>query len=462
MVNTHQEHKETRTVSFFMVYLKKDVKKMDVLSKKEEKIFQNAVFFSKDNLGIEKDDSKCIDCGECQNTCNRLCQIKIKEHPENCLACGQCILTCPTNALKPKKARDKIIEAEKEGKTLICYTSPAIRVSFGEAFGQKPGTFTIEKLIGALKKIGFDYVLDTTFGADLTILEEAMELKERIKEEKNLPLMTSCCPAWVKYVCDQEPELISHLSTCKSPIGMQGEMVKKYFCEQMKIDKENTFTVAITPCTAKKMEIKEPQITGTDAVLTMTELVDWLKEEQISWDNCEEKTFDSLWKEGSGGGSLFGITGGVTSSLLRTYYFLETGQNKENISFDSLHDEDGFKTLEIEVNDRKINVAVVQKLAKIKPLLDEIRNKKSPYQVIEVMNCEGGCVGGGGQIKYEPTKKQEVIKLRKQGLKARDKEVAIRFAHQNPDIKKIYEDFLIVLNGEIAKKYLHRSYEKEN
>ena len=354
---------------------------------KEHQVFQKAVQISENNLGIERDNAKCIDCGQCKVTCMERTGLDFGSDTEKCLACGQCILTCPTGALKVKKELDHVLKAKNEGKILVCYTSPAIRVSIGEEFGLAPGTFCLEELVGSLRALGFTYVFDTTFGADLTIIEEASELKSRLLNHGVLPMMTSCCPAWVKYAKDNMPEILDHISTCKSPIGMQGEMIKTYFCEKQNLEKDQVYTVAITPCTAKKMETKE--VPGTDAVLTVTELAEWMKKEPIDFKNISKSTFDTFFQEGSGGGSLFGVTGGVTESALRTFYYLMTREElKEEIL--PIHSLQNVKEYTLHVGEYSVRVAVVHELSKAKEILDSVRLGKSPYHFIEIMNCKGG------------------------------------------------------------------------
>lgn len=435
------------------------------LSAKEEKskkIFNNAVVFSEKNLGIEKDDSVCIDCGICKNTCLERCGLNFGEDTEKCLTCGQCIITCPTNALKPKRELDNVLKAKKDGKILVCYTSPAVRVAIGEFFGFEAGSFLQDELIGALRTLGFDYVFDTTFGADLTIMEEATELKNRILNNGVLPMFTSCCPAWVKYAETFYPEILNHLSSCKSPIGMEGIMVKEYFAKEKNIAKENLFTVAITPCTAKKFELKREEIPGTDAVLTISEVANWLKSENINIKEVEKSRFDSLLKEGSGGGVIFGNTGGVAESALRTLYHFMTGNdfNENTITFNNVRGYENVREASVKINDLEIKVAIVHQISKAKKLLEDVKNGVSPYHFIEIMNCQGGCIGGGGMPKYPEGMEKTYKEKRIDGLYKRDNSDLIKTSYDNPDIKKIYNDFLQYPGSEIAHKYLHTTYKK--
>ena len=433
-------------------------------TKESKRIFEHAVLFDEKNLGVAKDDAICIDCGICKSTCLERCGLNFGEDTEKCLTCGQCIITCPTGALKPKNEVEKVLEAKKEGKILICYTSPAIRVSIGDAFGYEAGAFLQEELIGSLRSLGFTYVLDTTFGADLTIMEEASELKTRIQDNGTLPMFTSCCPAWVKYAETFYPEILDHISTCKSPIGMQGIMVKEYFTKQMHLNKENVFTVAVTPCTAKKFEVRREEIPGTDAVITVSELTKWLKEEKIDLKNVQKSSFDSLLGEGSGGGTIFGNTGGVCEAALRTLYYFLTGNdfNEKQLSFKNVRGYDNVKEATIKIEDKEIRVAVVHKISAAKKIIEDVKNGVSPYHFIEIMNCQGGCIGGGGQPKYPEGMESVVKEKRIAGLYKRDEADNIKASYQNPDIKKIYQEFLIEPNSEIAHHYLHTSYKRRN
>ncbi len=444
--------------SMFVPYENKESEEV----KKSKRIFEHAVLFDEKNLGVAKDDSVCIDCGICKTTCLERCGLNFGEDTSKCLTCGQCIITCPTKALKPKSEVENILKAKEDGKILICYTSPAIRVSIGESFGYEPGTFLVGKLVGALRKLGFTYVLDTTFGADLTIMEEANELKERILHQGVLPMFTSCCPAWVKYAETFYPEILDHLSTCKSPIGMQGIMVKEYFAKQMSLEKEKIYTVAITPCTAKKFELKREEIPGTDAVITVSELTDWLKKETVDLKNVEESTFDSLLGEGSGGGTIFGNTGGVCEAALRTLYYDLTGKDyaPENLEFQKVRGYENVKEATVKIEGREIRLAVVHKISAAKKILEEVKNGTSPYHFIEIMNCQGGCVGGGGQPRYPEGMEQTFKEKRIAGLYQRDHEDKVKAAYQNPDIKKIYQNFLLEPGSEIAHRYLHTNYKK--
>ncbi len=438
--------------------------KLDANKQESKKIFNNAVSFSDDNLGVEKDASLCIDCGLCRNTCLERCGLNFGEDTEKCLTCGQCIITCPTNALKPKNELLKVLKAKQENKVLVCYTSPAVRVAIGEFFGFEPGTFLQEELIGALRLLGFNYVLDTTFGADLTIMEEAMELKNRILNHGVLPMFTSCCPAWIKYAETFYPEILENISSCKSPIGMEGIMVKEYFAKQKGISKEDLFTVAITPCTAKKFELKREEIPGTDAVLTISEVANWLKKENINLKEVEKSSFDSLLGEGSGGGMIFGNTGGVTESALRTLYHFLTGANfkEAKITFNNVRGYDNVREATIKINDLEIKVAVVHQISKAKKIIEDVANGLIHYHFIDIIIWQVGGIGGGGMPKFPEGMEKTFKEKRMNGLYKKDSSDLIKASYENPDIKKIYNEFLLYPGSKIAHEYLHTTYKKHN
>lgn len=413
------------------------------------------------NPSIARISEKCINCGQCKKTCEKTVNISydlnVCKNPI-CIGCGQCILNCPTGALVPKYSYKEVKEImDANEKIVIALTSPAIRVSIGEHFGIKPGENVEGKLVTSLKKLGFDYVFDTAFGADLTILEEVAELAGRLTNKGPLPQFTSCCPAWVKYAEIYHPELIENISTCKSPIGMQCAIIKTYFCEKKGFDPSKIVTVAITPCTSKKMEAKEytPNI---DYVVTASELSLLLKEEDIKLDSLSETPFDVMLGESSGAGILFGSSGGVTESVIRTLYRIMTKENlkKDKLVFNEVRGLKGIKEATIYIGKYELRVAVVQKLGNLEILLENDDYKK--YHFIEVMNCEGGCVGGGGQP-LSPIHQLEKIKNdRMQGIFDIDSKRVVRTAHDNKELKALYKEYLKKPLSEISLKLLHTSY----
>lgn len=438
----------------------------DAFEKKNSKIINEVeenkmVKISDYNPAIARVNEKCINCGQCKRTCEKIVNLsydlnKCKE--PICIGCGQCLLNCPTGAIIPKysyKEVKSIIDENK--KIVVAIISPAVRVSIGEMFGLEPGENTENRLVTALKKLGFDYVFDTVFGADLTILEEVAEFAKRLGDKSRLPQFTSCCPAWVKYAEIYHPELIDHISSCKSPIGMQCAIIKSYFCEKKGFDPSQIVTVAITPCTAKKMEAKEYTI-NIDFVLTASELGILLKEEEIKLNELDNTDFDSIMGEGSGGGVIFGASGGVCESAVRTLHRILTKKDLKDsdLEFKELRGFDGIKEATITIDSYKLRVAVVQQMENLEKLLENNRYKK--YHFIEVMNCKGGCVGGGGQPLCPIPKLDEVKKKRAEGLYSIDQKRVKRSAHENEELKQLYKEYLKNPLSEKSLSLLHTSY----
>ena len=420
--------------------------------------FYKAVKISKNNVSINRVTDKCINCGICKETCSQREGMTFDDESDLCVNCGQCVQLCPTKALAPKNDIDSFFKAKEEGKTLIAYISPSTRVAFGDIFGKEWGAFTQNKLVGFLKQMGFDYVLDTNFAADLTIMEEASELVDRIKNNGKLPMFTSCCPAWIKYAEQFYPEVLNNISTCKSPIGMMGMVVNNYFTKIKNIDNSNIYTVAITPCTAKKYEISREEIGGTDLVLTLYELEEYINKNNIKYEDIEESEFD-LW-EGSGAGVIFGNTGGVMEAAIRTAYYLITNKNleSENIVFNSVRGYSGLREATIKINDLSLNVAIIDGISNAKPVIEDVKNGKSKYDYIEIMNCTGGCIGGGGQPKINVHNEDAIKKSRIKNLYRRDNSLDNRFSHENPYIKEIYENYLVEPLSKISEELLHTKY----
>ena len=418
----------------------------------------NAVKISDDNICIYRINDKCIDCGMCTKACIEKEGLNFKEKTELCVNCGQCIQACPMGALVPKNDYSKFLDAKNSNKVCIAYTSPSVRVAIGEAFGLDYGTFEQNKLVGLLRKLGFDYVFDTTLAADLTIMEEANEFVERFKQNKNLPMFTSCCPAWIKYAEQSYPNLLDNISTCKSPIGMMGPIVKEYFCKNNNI--ENSFTVAITPCTAKKFEISRNEIDGTDLVLTISEIISKIKELDIKYEDIEESDYDSFLPAGSGAGMIFGNTGGVMEAAIRTVYNILTSKNLDKLELNEVRGLKGVKECTLNINGNEINIAVVNGIINSKQIFEQIKNGNNKYHYIEIMNCTGGCIGGGGMPKINILKTEEILNKRINSLYKKDNTSDIRYSHEHPVIKKIYDEFLIHPLSDKSKKYLHTKYTK--
>lgn len=311
-----------------------------------------------------------------------------------------------------------------------------------------------------MKQIGFDYVLDTSFAADLTIMEEASELIDRIKNNGKLPMFTSCCPAWVKYAEQFYPSILDNISTCKSPIGMMGMIVQNYFTKEKDIDKNDIYTVAITPCTAKKYEIKRDEIKGTDLVLTLYELEDYIKENSIKYEDIKESDFDFLLGEGSGAGIIFGNTGGVMESSLRTANYLLTGKDlsDDKIEFESVRGYNGLRDVSLKIGDIELNVAIIDGMSNAKKVLEEVKNNTSKYHYIEIMNCVGGCIGGGGQPKISISEEDEIKEKRIKNLYKRDSDLKNRLSHRNPDIINVYNNYLEKPLSRLSEELLHTKY----
>lgn len=345
-----------------------------------------------------------------------------------------------------------------EDKILVAQIAPAVRVAIGEEFGSDAGTVSIDQIVTGLKMLGFDYVFDTQFSADLTIIEEASELISRIKNKGVLPMFSSCCPAWVSFMENQFPELTPHLSTCKSPHLMMGAVVKTYFAEKKGIDPKNIYLVSIMPCLVKKDEAKK-DFSDVDAVLSTREIATLFKREKINLPELASSLFDDPLGTSTGAGAIFGVTGGVAEAALRTVYEKMTGGKLETVDFEALHGLQGLKKTAVTVGDLELRIAVADGIFQAKLLIDEVKKGSSPYHFIEVMSCQGGCIGGSGQPR--PVDLQKRIK-RAKSIYDNDKNQTIRKSHENPAAKKLYEEFLDEPGSEKANKLLHRQYNINN
>ena len=427
------------------------------------KVDELAVVVSQNNDAIEKDDSKCIKCGNCRKVCvDEVVSNKLVD--KLCINCGQCANVCPTEAIHERFDYSKIkdILKNKNGKKVVMSIAPAIRVSLSEEFEEESGE-NLESIIPTImKKLGVDYAFDITFGADMTVVEEAKELVIRLKNKERLPQFSSCCPAWVKYVEIFHPELINNLSTTKSPIAIQSSVIKTYFVEKENLKPEDIINIVIAPCTAKKSEInrKELSITNkdTDYILTTREFIKLIKEENIDIKTLEKSKFDSPLGTGSGAGVIFGSSGGVCEAVLRTAYYIITNTNLEKLEFSELRNIEGLKETILTADNITIKAAVCSGIKIAKELID----KGLEYDFVEVMNCEGGCVAGGGQPKESVKEKEETIKSRNEALFEEDKKMKIRLCHQNPEIIKIYKEFFELPGSSKAKEILHTKYEDKS
>ena len=435
---------------------------------------------SESNPSIFRHEDLCVKCGQCRRVCEddvvvgRLYDLFKTNDEPICIHCGQCTTVCPVNSLTEKEEYQQVKAAVNDPESIVIFsTSPSVRVGLGEAFGMPNGSFVEGKMISALRALGGDYILDTNFAADLTIMEEASELVSRVQgQSAPLPQFTSCCPAWVKFVETFYPDLRSHISTVKSPIGMQGPSIKTYFAKQMGIDPKKIVNVALTPCTAKKFEIRREEMNAAgryhgiedmrdmDYVITTRELAKWMKEENIQLKGLPEGTYDSLMGTASGAGVIFGNTGGVMEAAARTAYYLITGENppKDYYSLVPLRGVDGIKEASVTIRGISLKIAVIHEIKNAVPVLEQLRNGSSPYDFIEVMTCRGGCIGGGGQPKTEVPLTDMVRFARIASLYNRDSSMPLRLSHENPDILKIYNDFYETPLSSKAETLLHTHY----
>ncbi len=442
------------------------------------------------NPAIVRDTSKCILCGRCIERCrkshgNGILGFEnrgfktIVAPAENrgfnsspCIMCGQCISVCPTGALMEKSEIDRVDEAIREGKYVVVQTAPAVRVALGEEFGLRIGTNVTGKMTAALRRLGFRKVFDTDYAADLTIMEEAAELLERIKKKGKLPLITSCSPGWINYAEYYYPDLLDHVSSCKSPHEMFGAILKHYYAEKKGIKKEDMFVVSIMPCTAKKFEKERKELVtdglkDVDAVLTTRELGRLIRRSGILFNRLPDEPFDTdIVSTSSGAGVIFGVTGGVMEAALRTAYHALTGKEYEKIVFGTVRGFDGIKEAKITIGGEDIYVAVASGMKSAKILLDEIREGKSRYSFIEIMGCPGGCVNGGGQPYvrecFLPEEDHDIVdtyrEKRAAALYSDDRSQKIRQSHNNPQIQALYKEYLSKPNSRLAHKLLHTSY----
>lgn len=432
-----------------------------------------------DNPSIVRNESLCIKCGQCSNVCTSpvgvLGTYALEQTGDRaiCIHCGQCANVCPVGSITEVYEYPEVKAAvQDKDKIVIVSTSPSVRVALGEEFGLPKGAFVQGKMVALLRALGVDYVLDTNFAADLTIVEEASELLARIKGEtdKPLPQFTSCCPAWVKFAETYYPELLPHISTAKSPIGMQGPTIKTYFAQKMGIDPRKIVNVALTPCTAKKFEIRREEMKAAgqklgitelrdmDNVITTRELALWAKEAGIDFASLEDSDFDKLMGEASGAGVIFGNTGGVMEAALRTAYACLTGEQPPNemLRLEPVRGYDGLREASVDIAGRVINVAVVHGTENVRKL---IAGGIEKYHFIEVMTCPGGCIGGGGQPKDFAYDADAARKARIEGLYERDAEMELHLSHENKEIQQLYKEFYDAPLSELAEAMLHTTYQ---
>ena len=435
---------------------------------------------------IVKDPNKCILCRRCVATCKNIQKIgaidcgnrgfessistsynkSLKD--TNCVFCGQCIEACPTSALREKDNTDEVWAKIKDPDIhVVVQTAPAVRVALGEEFMMPIGTNVTGKMVKALKRLGFDKVFDTNTGADFTIMEEAHEFVERFKENDNIPMITSCCPAWVRYIEINYPELVPHLSSCKSPHEMLGALIKTYYAKKENIDPEKIFVVSVMPCIAKKYERQRKELSNSglydvDCVITTRELARMIKYANIRLDKLEDSEFDNPLGISTGAAAIFGTTGGVMEAALRTAQDTLTGKDLEQIDFEQVRGEKGIKKATVNINGKDIKVVVASGLGNAQKIMEEIKSGKADYQFVEIMACPGGCVMGGGQpIKSSQTQAEiDVRKLRANAIYSIDEKSTIRKSHENPALKKVYEEYLELPGSYRAEKLLHTTHGK--
>ncbi len=434
-----------------------------------------------DNPSIVRWENKCIRCGMCKEACTNLMGVHGSYTLEQtggkavCIYCGQCANVCPVDSITERDEVPRVRQAIADpDKIVIVSTSPSVRAALGEEFGMEPGAFVEGKMVALLRALGADYVLDTNFAADLTIVEEASELIRHItQKDRPLPQFTSCCPGWVHFAEIYAPELLPHLSTAKSPIGMQGPTVKTYFAKKMDLDPRQIVHVALTPCTAKKFEIRREEMHAaadyhgvegmrdTDQVITTRELARWAKEENIDWNALNDSAYDSLMGKASGAGVIFGNTGGVMEAALRTAYAYLTDQEAPEalLHLEPVRGYEGVREAQVTIGDLTLQVAVIFGAANARDFLKRMKESGKQYHFVEVMACPGGCIGGGGQPKDLAKNADETRKSRIAALYQRDSSMTLRTSHENPEIKEVYEAFYGQPLSEMAEKMLHTSYQ---
>jgi NADP-reducing hydrogenase subunit HndD len=389
------------------------------------------------------------------------------EH-STCTYCGQCVAVCPTGALTEVDHTPDVLRALADpSKTVIVQTAPAVRAALGEMFGMEPGTLVTGKMVTALRVLGFDYVFDTDFAADLTIMEEGTELLDRLNRHlkgdtsARLPILTSCCPGWVNFFEEYFPDLKDVPSSAKSPQQMFGAIAKTYFAEKIGISRKDMVVVSIMPCLAKKYECQREEFStdnnpDVDYSISTRELATFIKQANIELNNLEDGEFDAPLGESTGAGVIFGTTGGVIEAAVRTAYELYTGKKLERLDFTELRGLEGVRSATIDFNGLPLNIGIAHGLGNARKLLDDVRSGKSQFHAIEVMACPGGCIGGGGQPLHHGN--SEIIKARAAAIYAEDKKKPIRKSHENPFIIKLYEEFLGKPNSEKAHHLLHTHY----
>ena len=434
---------------------------------------------------MQRDNNKCILCRRCVAACANQdvsvigcndrgfkthvgCAFEQGLGETACVSCGQCIVVCPTGALSERDDTEKVWQAlNDDSKHVVVQPAPSIRVTLGEEFGLPVGTDVTGKLAAVLRRLGFDKVFDTDFGADLTIMEEANELIERIKTGGKLPMITSCSPGWINYMEHYFPEFIPNVSTCKSPQQMFGAIAKTWYAEQNNIDPKDIVVVSVMPCTAKKDEISRedqnaagPDIPDVDISITTRELARMIKKARISFADLPDENFDDLLGVSTGAATIFGTTGGVMEAALRTAAEILTGVESKDVEFEEVRGLQGVKKASYKIGDIEVKVAVASGLSNVRKLLELVKSGKEEFHFIEIMACPGGCINGGGQP-IQPASVRNFVDIREkraQALYAQDREMKLRKSHENPSIIKLYDEFLGKPGSHKAHEMLHTSY----